>query len=401
MEHQSGEILDGTYELVERIGSGGMSVVWKASRNKDDTTVVIKFPNWDINEKGKVERGFKREQVALERLSDGVSPSSVVQLLDSGEASEQYLVLEYIEGPLLKDVLQDTQVRACRPQARVLGVELCRAVEFLNSRGVVHLDIRPENVLLRDGESPVLIDFNTARTDAAPDTLFDGGRYKPPELLKSGMPDAGVGPWSDIFSLAMVIFYLLSGREPNRPSPSESIAGKANIEQHTDRAEVFGKTLEADPGNRSASTGKLFESLSGWDNAGQYLRLCNETHSFEGCIVLDGDTVGRVEGTPADLVVEDNEQFVSPVQFSIERGGERVRIRDRSLNGTYVRDKEDWVYILSNTGQEQRSKASDISLPEEIQESIQTELPLEIRPVDKKYGIELRLYEGDLNISSA
>jgi serine/threonine-protein kinase len=321
-------------------------------------------------------------------------------LIDTGEVSDRYLVLEYIEGPSLKDALERNQIVPGGDRGRTIALELCRAVDFLNTRGVSHLDLQPGNVLLRDRESPVLIDFNTARTDTAPDTLFQGGRYKPPELRRSGRPDAEVGPWSDVYSLALVITHLLMGNKPDSASAARDGLERVSFDRGRDLDGAVEEALQVAPRDRSSTPKTMFESLLGRDSTAQHLRIRDDSRSFDGCLVIDGDTVGRDGGITANLTVTDERQFVSPIHFAIERDAGQVRIRDRSLNGTYVRGSDGWAYILSESGQKRRHNTPDVSLRESTEAALRAELPAEIRPVDTEYGIQLHLAKSDFNRSS-
>lgn len=213
MTDLSGQYL-GRYYLSERLGEGGMAVVYKAYDTRLERDVAIKiirsgaFPTDALKE---VLKRFEREAKSLAKLSH----PNIVKVYDYGEhEGEPYLVMEYLPGGTLKKMLgkpvpwQDA-VRLVLPVARGMA--------YAHQRGILHRDIKPANVLITDGGEPMLSDFGIAK-------LFEGEQTT--ALTGSGMaigtpeymaPEQWTGitsPHSDLYSLGIVLYELVTGRKP-------------------------------------------------------------------------------------------------------------------------------------------------------------------------------------------
>jgi serine/threonine protein kinase/tetratricopeptide (TPR) repeat protein len=211
-----GDVLDGKYKIIRRIGSGGMGAVFAARRLALDDTVAIKCILPAQNTESNRVR-FLREAKAAARIRH----PNVVQVFDFGEREEwpPYMVMEYLKGPSLSDVLKQAQID--RKQALQIFADICSAVEAGHRRGVVHRDIKPGNVILAisdDGrETAKVLDFGLARlTDSTslaltqPGALLGTCAYMAPEQIEGG----NGGAPSDIFSLGVMLYELLTGELP-------------------------------------------------------------------------------------------------------------------------------------------------------------------------------------------
>lgn len=381
MTYRPGDEFDG-YELLEHLGSGGLATVWKAVHRPDGDLVALKFPNTSNHDRSTVRRAFERERETLDRLTRGVSPRSILRPIDEGRSSVPYLVVDYLDGPDLASVLDGAGPDLRREDREQVVRELCRTVEFIHRRGVTHLDIRPGNVLLREDRSPVVVDFNTARMDASPETVFEEGQYKPPEVLRDGQPRTEAGPWSDVYSVGAVARDLLAGPGDDEP-------------------DWIAEALRPKPSERPASMLAVLRTLTSVSASPGWLALGNEGTDSPGCPVLPGDTVGRAAATAADLLIDDAKRHISPEQCSVEAAGSAWRIRDTSLNGTYVGDPGCWTRILSTEGRRRLSDEEDIYFSDPPPTSVEPDIPVSVRPVDPEYGVELCLAALQVNRSSA
>jgi serine/threonine protein kinase len=201
---------DGRYELIEHIGSGGHSVVWRARDLQAGLAVAVKLPRPDVPG---ADRAISREVEALQRLRH----ANVVRLLDHGWTRGQpFVVLELLKGPTLEAVLEVNGPWGDEATI-VLGAKLADALRTAHSNGIVHGDVKPQNVMLVDGE-PRLLDFGTARdlSETMPPlevrTLEGTLAYLAPELLAGEPPT----PESDIFALGVTLFRTRSGQLPLR-----------------------------------------------------------------------------------------------------------------------------------------------------------------------------------------
>jgi eukaryotic-like serine/threonine-protein kinase len=209
---QPGDLIAGRYELEELVGSGGMSDVFRARDNQLDRRVAIKVLHQRYAGDPEYLERFRTEARAVARLSH----PNIVTVIDRGDdAGRQYIVFEHVDGENLKELV----VRSGRLPVR-RAVELALAVAdglaFAHQEGLVHRDVKPQNVLLsREGEVKVT-DFGIARsldvehgvTQAG--TVLGTGEYLAPEQA-SGKP---VSPATDVYSLGVVLWELLAGEVP-------------------------------------------------------------------------------------------------------------------------------------------------------------------------------------------
>ncbi len=213
-----GDVLDGKYRIVAPIGRGGMGAVYSAVRLSLGDTVAVKLllPTHDQE----VNRArFLREAKAAARIRH----PSVVQVFDYGnpEGAPPYIVMELLEGPTLAELIQQT---GPLPADRALGIlaDMCAAVEAGHRRGVVHRDLKPNNVILArtddGGELLKVLDFgiasvaglSDATTLTGPGTLLGTCFYMAPEQVMGGV----AGPESDVFALGILLYEMVTGKRP-------------------------------------------------------------------------------------------------------------------------------------------------------------------------------------------
>ncbi len=207
-----GELIAGRYELEELVGKGGMSSVYRARDRLLERTVAIKMLHEHYSSDEEYVERFRREARAAAR----VQHPNIVTVIDRGEADgHQFIVFEYVDGENLKELVG----REGRLPVRIaleLGVEIGRALAFAHESGLVHRDVKPQNVLLRDGEVKVT-DFGIARSAAdvqsgltETGTVLGTSDYIAPEQASGRQVDA----LSDVYSLGIVIWELLAGSPP-------------------------------------------------------------------------------------------------------------------------------------------------------------------------------------------
>ena len=214
-----GAVIDHKYRIVRQLGTGGMGVVYAAERLTLGDVVAIKcilpHRNSEMNR-----ARFLQEARAAARIRH----PNVVQVFDFGELDAEgtpYMVMEYLDGPTLSDILADPP-RPALPRALAMFADVCSAVAAGHRRGVVHRDIKPGNVIIAqsDGghEAAKVLDFGLARVAeqpgqaSAPDLLIGTAYYMSPEQV-SGRP---VSPASDVFALTVLLYELATGALPFR-----------------------------------------------------------------------------------------------------------------------------------------------------------------------------------------
>ena len=206
-----GELIAGRYELEELVGRGGMSSVYRAHDRLLERTVALKILHEHHTRDDDYVERFRREARAVAQLSH----PNIVTVIDRGEQDgRQFIVFQYIDGETLKDVVER---RGPLPVAEAvrLGVQIAGALAFAHERGVVHRDVKPQNVLFDGDGRAKVTDFGIARSrDTAGMTLagtvMGTSHYIPPEQARGDVVDER----SDVYSLGAVLYELLTGEVP-------------------------------------------------------------------------------------------------------------------------------------------------------------------------------------------
>jgi eukaryotic-like serine/threonine-protein kinase len=208
-----GVVLGDRYRLEERVAEGGMAAVWRAHDAVLARPVAIKLLHDHLADDGDFRERFRREAVAAAKLSH----PNIVGLYDTGaEGRRVYLVMEYVEGVTLRDVIDDFG-RLEPGLAAAIGAKVARGLAFAHERGLVHRDIKPANILLGDDGSVKIADFGIAKAEEAEDITRTGivlgtAPYVSPEQVVAQALDGR----SDQYSLGCVLYEALTGERPFR-----------------------------------------------------------------------------------------------------------------------------------------------------------------------------------------
>ena len=210
MNHYIGQPLDDRYEILEVIGTGGMAVVYKALDHRLNRLVAIKILKDEFSGDDEFRRRFRAEGEAVAMLSH----PNIVQVYDvSSSDTANYLVMELINGISLKQYMEVKGVLNWKETLH-FAMQIAKGLEHAHSRGIVHRDIKPHNVMvLKDGSVKVM-DFGIARVMSKSNTLtkeaLGSVHYISPEQAKGGYTDSR----SDIYSLSVVMYEMMTGRPP-------------------------------------------------------------------------------------------------------------------------------------------------------------------------------------------
>ena len=220
MDQYIGRMLDDRYEILELIGSGGMANVYKARCHRLNRLVAVKILKSDLAENADFRRRFRDESRAVAQLSHA-NIVSVYDVSTSGET--EYIVMELIDGITLKQYMERRGRMDWRESLHFI-TQIMRGLSHAHSRGIIHRDIKPQNIMvLRDGSVKVA-DFGIACLANASQTLTQEAlgsvHYISPEQARGDRIDAR----SDIYSAGVVLYEMLTGRLPFEGDSAVSVA---------------------------------------------------------------------------------------------------------------------------------------------------------------------------------
>ncbi|HET7191590.1 MAG TPA: bifunctional serine/threonine-protein kinase/universal stress protein [Pseudolabrys sp.] len=206
---EAGQTIDG-FHLVERLPSGGMASFWRVTRDQDSLPMLMKIPFLRPGESPLTIIGYEVEQMILPRLSGPHAPRFVA----GGDFERPYIVMEFVTGISVKSFLEKTPLPP--NEVASIGAKLAFALHDIHRQHVIHLDLKPSNVILRADEA-VLIDFGLSRHDQLPDLVQEEaegpvgtGAYVAPEQVLGDRGD----PRSDLFALGVILYFLATGERP-------------------------------------------------------------------------------------------------------------------------------------------------------------------------------------------
>ena len=234
MDKYIGRLLDNRYEILEVIGTGGMAVVYKARCHRLNRMVAVKILKDDNLGDEDFRRRFHAESQAVAMLSH----PNIVSVYDvSTSIMADYIVMELIEGISLKEYME-TRGTLNWKETLHFGIQIAKALEHAHSRGIVHRDIKPHNIMVLKNGSVKVTDFGIARMMSKGNTLtkeaLGSVHYITPEQAKGGRVDTR----SDIYSLGVVMYEMMTGRPPYDGDSPVSVAI-----QHINGGAVMPSTL--------------------------------------------------------------------------------------------------------------------------------------------------------------
>jgi serine/threonine-protein kinase len=266
-------VLNGRYELIERIGSGGMSVVYKAKDRSLGRIVAVKVMHESFtNDKGFLKR-FQQEAHSAANLAH----PNIVTVHDIGQDEyKHYIVMEYVEGQTLKNIIRSYNGEPM-PMSRALDlmIQVCNGIGYAHRANLVHCDVKPQNVIVTVDEQVKVADFGIARAVSTAtqvqqvSQVWGTPQYFSPEQAAGDAPS----PASDVYAIGIILFEMLTGR---LPFAAESHTAMALKHLHTppplvsefnpaipsQLAQIINKLLAKEPAGRYRTAGQLGRILT-------------------------------------------------------------------------------------------------------------------------------------------
>ncbi|MFG2349263.1 serine/threonine-protein kinase [Streptomyces phaeochromogenes] len=300
-EPGTGRLIAGRYRLLGKLGHGGMGTVWRAKDETVDREVAVKEPrvpdHLPERERANVSERMRREARAAARLDH----PAVVNVHDVAVVDGQpWIVMELVRGRSLGDALQEGTIGA-REAARI-GLEVLGALESAHAAGILHRDVKPDNVMLGTGDRVVLTDFGIAQIEGETNLTDTGGFVGSPEFIApERVLGQRPGPASDLWSLGVVLYAATEGVSPFR---------------RTNTPATLQSVLNATPAAPNAATGPLADAING---------------------LLDKDPARRPDAARVRTLLEQAARPPEPAPTQVVRmaepGGRSVRVGRKAWIG--------------------------------------------------------------------
>ncbi|MFN8377121.1 MAG: protein kinase [Anaerolineae bacterium] len=275
----SDTILNTRYRLDAQQGSGGMAVIYRATDMRLGRRVAVKVLRPSLTTNSELIARFRNEARSIANLQH----PNIVSVYDVGEQTDaqrntttHYMVMEFVEGTDLKRIIKDN---GALPVNRMLAlaIQICAGIGYANRAGIVHADMKPQNVLVTRDDTVKVTDFGIAQvfTDQQPDqkqaVVWGSPHYFSPEQARGEKPT----PASDVYSIGIVMFEMLAGRYPYEGANQQELAlahiraripmvTEFNPNVPTGLAQIIFKTMSKDPGQRYRQADQLGNILTSY-----------------------------------------------------------------------------------------------------------------------------------------
>jgi serine/threonine-protein kinase len=272
---EAGAQLD-SYRIDAPVARSGMATIFKATDLRDNRTVALKIPHPDLEADPILFDRFKREAAIGQRLNH----PKVMRVYDDEKRSRIYMVMEWCEGRLLRQILDEGRISQGRAIRIAIGV--LDALEYIHANGVAHRDLKPENIMVDDRDNLKLIDFGIAGDASARRLTYANftatlgtPNYISPEQVKGKRGDGR----SDLYSMGVILYEMLTGKLPfSGPNPIAVMNERllnypipprvADASVSPQLQEVIYRALERDPRNRYATAHEFRHDLEHLDRVG-------------------------------------------------------------------------------------------------------------------------------------
>ena len=293
----NGIVLGNRYELLEKIGEVGMSEVFKARCNKLNRFVAVKILKKEFCNNPEIVEKFKGEATAIATLSD----NNIVNILDVGTQDDiNYIVMEYVKGKTLKDVIK--QVGKMNYETGIsVAIQIARALDCAHRNKIIHRDVKPQNILVTEDGVMKVTDFGIAKSSTSStitntSTIMGSAHYLSPEQAKGSFIDCR----TDLYSLGVVLYEMVTGTVPFQADSAVTIAlkhiqeevvppKKLNSKIPDSLNKLILKAMEKEPSKRYQSAKEMIADLQKIkDNPNA--RIDNDDDDNEHTIIMSAVT---------------------------------------------------------------------------------------------------------------
>jgi serine/threonine protein kinase/tetratricopeptide (TPR) repeat protein len=270
---QPGVTFGGRYEILSVLGQGGMGAVYQARDRELDRLIALKVIRPELATDPAILQRFKQELI----LARNITHKNVVRIYDLGESDGiRFITMEYVDGEDMRTMLRQHGVFSAR-EAIPMIEQVCRALDAAHSEGVIHRDLKPQNVMRDKQGRIVVMDFGLARS------LGDSGMTQTGAIvgtMEYMSPEQALGSQldqrSDIFSVGLIFYELLTGKSPYHADTAiaslmrrtrEVAKPASDVENTVPRSlsAIVSRCLEREPANRYHSVVELLQQLQAWE----------------------------------------------------------------------------------------------------------------------------------------
>jgi len=271
-ELEIGTVLADRYEILQLLGRGGMGAVYKARDTELDRVVALKLIRPELARNPEILRRFKQELI----LARQVTHKNVIRIFDLGQSGGiKFITMDFVEGQDLRVLLVERGKFPPEQAARVM-LQICHALEAAHSEGVIHRDLKPQNIMVAPDGRVYVMDFGIARSAHLPGMTQTGALIGTPEYMS---PEQARGEKltarSDLFSLGVIFYELLTGKSPYPADAPLGTLWKRLQEKPKPPAEIDAtvpkplndivmSALEIEPDNRLSSAQEMAQRLEMW-----------------------------------------------------------------------------------------------------------------------------------------
>ena len=267
-----GDVLAGRYEILQLLGEGGMGAVYKAQDRELDRPVALKLIRPELASSSAMLARFKQELL----LSRQVTHKNVIRIYDLGDADgAKFITMEFVEGRDLRSLIQE-QKKFSAAQAVEVMQQVCQALEAAHGVGVIHRDLKPQNIMREDSGRILVMDFGLARTMEGEGMTQVGALVGTMEYMS---PEQALGKQldqrSDLFTAGLILYELLTGKMPFRAESALASLIKRTQERAIPVSDhdasipdalsgIVSKCLETDPNLRYQTATEMLRDLDSW-----------------------------------------------------------------------------------------------------------------------------------------